>query len=58
MNVRHFIPALLVATLGTVALPSAAQQKLLPAQSSIAFEIKQMGVPVQEIGRASWRERV
>lgn len=47
MNIRHFIPALLVATLGTVALPSAAQQKLLPAQSSIAFEIKQMGVPVQ-----------
>ncbi|MDP1529971.1 YceI family protein [Rhodoferax sp.] len=47
MNVRHFIPALLVATLGTVALPAAAQQKLLPAQSSISFEIRQMGVPVQ-----------
>ncbi|MGB4361725.1 MAG: YceI family protein [Rhodoferax sp.] len=41
------MPALLVATLGTVALPAAAQQKLLPAQSSITFEIKQMGVPVQ-----------
>lgn len=47
MNIRHFMPALLVATLGTVALPAAAQQKLLPAQSSITFEIKQMGVPVQ-----------
>lgn len=29
------------------ALPAAAQQKLLPAQSDIAFEFKQMGVPVQ-----------
>ena len=47
MNIRHFISALLVATLGAVALPAAAQQRLLPAQSSITFEIKQMGVPVQ-----------
>jgi polyisoprenoid-binding protein YceI len=47
MNVRHFISALLVVTMGAVALPAAAQQKLLPAQSSIAFEVKQMGVPVQ-----------
>lgn len=39
--------ALLTATLATVALPAVAQQKLLPAQSDIAFEIKQMGVPVQ-----------
>lgn len=39
--------ALLTATLATVALPAFAQQKLLPAQSNIAFEIKQMGVPVQ-----------
>lgn len=39
--------ALLTATLATVALPAVAQQKLLPAQSGIAFEIKQMGVPVQ-----------
>lgn len=39
--------ALLTATLATVALPAVAQQKLLPAQSNIAFEIKQMGVPVQ-----------
>lgn len=47
MNIRHFLPALLVATFSAVALPAAAQQKLLPAQSSMAFEIKQMGVPVQ-----------
>ncbi|MDI1247232.1 MAG: YceI family protein [Rhodoferax sp.] len=38
---------LLMVSLAAVALPAAAQQKLLPAQSSIAFEIKQMGVPVQ-----------
>jgi len=42
----QFLPALLVSALA-VALPAAAQQKLLPAQSEIAFEIKQMGVPVQ-----------
>lgn len=47
MNVRHFIPAMLVTAMGAAALPAAAQQKLLPAQSSIAFEIRQMGVPVQ-----------
>ncbi|WP_296493082.1 YceI family protein [Rhodoferax sp.] len=47
MNVSDCIPALLVAAMGAVALPASAQQKLLPAQSSIAFEIKQMGVPVQ-----------
>lgn len=47
MNIRHLLPALLVATFSAVALPAAAQQKLLPAQSSMAFEIKQMGVPVQ-----------
>jgi polyisoprenoid-binding protein YceI len=47
MNVRHFIRVLLMATLSALALPAAAQQKLLPAQSSITFEIKQMGVPVQ-----------
>ncbi|PKO61122.1 MAG: polyisoprenoid-binding protein [Betaproteobacteria bacterium HGW-Betaproteobacteria-18] len=47
MNPRQFLPALLVAALTAVALPSFAQQKLLPAQSDIAFEIRQMGVPVQ-----------
>lgn len=47
MNTRHFASTLLMASLAAVALPAAAQQKLLPAQSSIAFEIKQMGVPVQ-----------
>ncbi|OGB39644.1 MAG: polyisoprenoid-binding protein [Burkholderiales bacterium RIFOXYC2_FULL_59_8] len=47
MNTRHLASALLAASLAAIALPAAAQQKLLPAQSSIAFEIKQMGVPVQ-----------
>jgi len=38
----------LLAAFGLLAaLPAAAQQKLLPAQSDIAFTIKQMGVPVQ-----------
>lgn len=47
MKPLYFLPALLAAVLAAVALPAAAQQKLLPAQSGIAFEIKQMGVPVQ-----------
>lgn len=48
MTFSRLIPALLMAVLAAAAaLPAAAQQKLLPAQSSIAFEIKQMGVPVQ-----------
>jgi polyisoprenoid-binding protein YceI len=47
MNVRYFIHAMLVTALGAATLPASAQQKLLPAQSSITFEIKQMGVPVQ-----------
>lgn len=47
MNPRYLVSVLFVAALATVALPAAAQQKLLPAQSSVAFEIKQMGVPVQ-----------
>ncbi|MEY4139548.1 MAG: hypothetical protein RLZZ371_1730 [Pseudomonadota bacterium] len=47
MTYTHFIPALLSATLAAVVLPATAQQKLLPTQSDIAFEIKQMGVPVQ-----------
>lgn len=47
MKYTHLIPALLSATLAAVVLPATAQQKLLPTQSDIAFEIKQMGVPVQ-----------
>ena len=47
MNARCLLPSLLVAALAAVALPASTQQKLLPAQSDIAFEIKQMGVPVQ-----------
>jgi polyisoprenoid-binding protein YceI len=47
MILRHFLSALLAVLLSAAALPAAAQQKLLPAQSEIAFEIRQMGVPVQ-----------
>ena len=45
---QSFGPSLLaVACLSAAALPAAAQQKLLPAQSEIGFVFKQMGVPVQ-----------
>lgn len=47
MKYTHLIPALLTAAVTAITLPAVAQQKLLPAQSDIAFEIKQMGVPVQ-----------
>lgn len=47
MNFFALIPAALTVAFSAAALPAAAQQKLLSAQSSIAFEIKQMGVPVQ-----------
>ncbi len=47
MTCSRLIPALMTLALASAALPASAQQKLLPAQSSIAFEIKQMGVPVQ-----------
>jgi polyisoprenoid-binding protein YceI len=40
---RIFVAALLVAC----ALPAAAQQKIIPAQSSIRFVSKQMNVPVE-----------
>jgi polyisoprenoid-binding protein YceI len=40
-----FFP-LAAALLSVTALPSFAQQKLLPAQSSVGFVVKQMGVPV------------
>ncbi len=47
MNIHQYASTLLVTSMAAFTLPAAAQQKLLPAQSSIAFEIKQMGVPVQ-----------
>ena len=47
MTFSRLISAFLTVALAAAALPAAAQQKLLQAQSSIAFEIKQMGVPVQ-----------
>ena len=47
MNFFALAPAVLTAAFAASALPAAAKQKLLPAQSSIAFEVKQMGVPVQ-----------
>jgi polyisoprenoid-binding protein YceI len=47
MTFSRLTPVLLTVALAAATLPVAAQQKLLPAQSSIAFEIKQMGVPVQ-----------
>lgn len=47
MTFSNLLPGLLTVALATIALPAAAQQKLLPAQSDIAFEIRQMGVPVQ-----------
>lgn len=47
MTFSRLISAFLTVALAAAILPAAAQQKLLQAQSSIAFEIKQMGVPVQ-----------
>lgn len=47
MTFSNLLPGLLTVALATIALPAAAQQKLLPAQSDIAFEIRQMGVPLQ-----------
>ena len=41
-----FTPLLLASGLLLVSAPALAQQKLVPAQSSMAFTIKQMGVPV------------
>jgi len=47
MNFFALIPAVLTVAFSAAAMPAAAQQKLLTSQSSIGFEIKQMGVPVQ-----------
>ena len=44
---RNFSSLALVLALGaTLGTPAFAQQKLVPAQSEIAFTSKQMGVPV------------
>ena len=40
------LSALALVTLSAIVLPASAQQKLIPAQSEIAFTSKQMGVPV------------
>ncbi|MDD2882754.1 MAG: YceI family protein [Rhodoferax sp.] len=46
MKTHLFLAALTTTLLAGVALPAAAQQKLLPAQSELSFAAKQMGVPV------------
>lgn len=48
MNTRHRSTVLVLAALSFagVSVPAWAQQKLVPAQSEIAFTSKQMGVPV------------
>lgn len=47
MKLSSFIWPLAAAVLTATALPVAAQQKVVPAQSSIGFVFKQMGVPVE-----------
>ena len=44
---RRSLAAALLAAAAAASLPLAAQQRLLPAQSEIAFTSRQMGVPVQ-----------
>lgn len=46
MNTKTLLPVLATLLVASVALPAAAQQKLLPAQSELSFVAKQMGVPV------------
>ena len=46
MNTKLFLSTLTVALLSSAALPAAAQQKLVPAQSELVFVAKQMGVPI------------
>ena len=48
MNTRHLSTALALTTLllASAGMPAWADQKLVPAQSEIAFTSKQMGVPV------------
>lgn len=45
-SVKPYFTVVAFATLSAFACPACAQQKLLPAQSEIAFTSKQMGVPV------------
>jgi polyisoprenoid-binding protein YceI len=47
MNLNPIRTALLMGTLMASALPSYAQQKLIPAQSELGFTAKQMGVAMQ-----------
>lgn len=47
MKLNTLLLPLAAALLTVTALPAAAQQKLLPAQSDISFVFKQMGVPVE-----------
>lgn len=44
---KLLLPLATAAALAAAALPALAQQKLLPAQSEIAFTSRQMGVPVE-----------
>jgi polyisoprenoid-binding protein YceI len=46
MNTQLFLSALTTSLLASIAMPVAAQQKLLPVQSELAFTAKQMGVPI------------
>lgn len=47
MKLASLLLPLAASLLTITALPSFAQQKLLPAQSSVGFLVKQMGVPVE-----------
>jgi len=47
MKINSLLFPMAAAFLTAMALPAAAQQKLLPAQSEVGFVFKQMGVPVQ-----------
>ena len=46
MNANLFLSTLTVTLLSGLAVPAAAQQKLVPAQSELVFVAKQMGVPI------------
>jgi len=46
MKISSFLSALTLALLAGVALPAAAQQKIISAQSELTFVAKQMGVPI------------
>jgi polyisoprenoid-binding protein YceI len=46
MKTKYLLSALTTVLVASVALPAAAQQKLIPAQSELSFVAKQMGVAV------------